>query len=124
MASPCVEATRSRSAAAAAIQALVAVIVGLTPGPGRDGFPLPGAHRAVGGVEDLVDDEAVPERLPRLPAGAERLDDVLEHRVVAVGVGLVGDGEHPARVRVGLLAEIAGRPLDEGPERASRSCPG
>ena len=36
-------------------------------------------------------------------AVAERLDDVAHHRVVAVGVRLVGDREDPAGVGVGLL---------------------
>ena len=50
-------------------------------------------------------------------AVAEGLDDVAHHRVVAVGVRLVRDREDPARVGVDLLAEVAGRPLDERAER-------
>ena len=44
--------------------------------------------------------EAVGKGLARLDAGAERLDHVAQHRVVAMGVGLVGHREHPAGIRV------------------------
>jgi hypothetical protein len=81
----------------------------VTPAPGR----VP-----VGRVEVGVDGQSVVERLARGAAVAERLDDVAHHRVVAVDVGLVRHRIDPAGVGIGLLAEIAGRPLDERPERA------
>ncbi len=92
----------------------------LLPVRAATGSQAPGPHGAVGRVDDRVHGEAVAERLARRDAVAERVHEVAHHRVVAVGVGLVRDREDPARVGVHLLAEIAGRSLDERAQRRGR----
>src|SRR6185369_8958414 len=47
-----------------------------------DGLPAAARDRAIRGVEDLVDDQSVLERLLRGPALAEGADHVGHHRVV------------------------------------------
>ena len=81
-----------------------AAVVVSSPAPRRraaaTGSQRAAPHRAIGGVDDRVDDEpVVGTSRAAVDAVTERLDDVAHHRVVAVGVRSRRGPGRPSRCR-------------------------